>query len=75
MFTFCLGIHKNGVYIDDFRKVSHSYLTGMFWFDMCTSIPVSYIEYFALLKCDDTFRSSSMTRDLDAPTEVRNTEP
>lgn len=62
MFTFCLGAYYGGVYVDVPMRVAYNYATGMLLFDMVTSIPVSYVEWFALQKCGTGTFDASGTR-------------
>ena len=46
--TCCAGIPPSGGYKDSLNIVVPAYLKGAFLFDLCTSIPVSYIEILAV---------------------------
>lgn len=52
-YTFFLGHFKKGIYVDDRGLVAEEYLRGAFWFDVVTSIPVSYLDFYILkTQCD-----------------------
>eukprot|EP00802_Teleaulax_amphioxeia_P003931 Tamp_03934.p1 GENE.Tamp_03934~~Tamp_03934.p1 ORF type:complete len:949 (+),score=122.03 Tamp_03934:154-2847(+) len=53
LLNFCVGVHHSGVYIDDWKQVAKTYAKGMLLFDLITSIPVSFLEYFNAQSCDD----------------------
>ncbi|EKX43259.1 hypothetical protein GUITHDRAFT_140581 [Guillardia theta CCMP2712] len=52
-FTFFCGAMVKGRYCDDASTVASSYLRGSFCFDVITSIPVSWVEFFTLRKCEE----------------------
>ena len=51
LYTFFVGITVNGHYVDDWKQVAWTYASGMLPFDLCTSIPVSYLEFFNAQAC------------------------
>lgn len=67
---FLTGIYKDGDYFDDFSTVAREYLKGYFWFDVLTSIPISYIELIILADCNSqsTDKASIVGND---PTHLR----
>ena len=46
--TFVIGVYKKGEYNDSYGTVAGIYLRGSFLFDVVTSIPVSYIDFYML---------------------------
>ena len=53
IFSFSVGVVHQGKYIDDWRWVAKNYLTGSFLFDVCTSVPISYLELSVANVCAD----------------------
>ena len=49
--TLNTGLLINGEYIDDRWAVTKAYLKGMFFFDVTTSFPVSFVELAAADLC------------------------
>ena len=52
VFCFCVGVVHQGQYYEDWWWVTKRYLTtGSFFFDICTSIPVSFVELSISFAC------------------------
>jgi hypothetical protein len=49
--SFCLGVSHRGKYFDDWKWVAWNYATSSFPFDLCTSIPVSFVELAIQAAC------------------------
>ena len=48
---FRAGHLSDGAYNDDWRSVALTYVKGVFWFDVATSVPISFIEHATLAAC------------------------
>eukprot|EP00960_Hanusia_phi_P060976 764687-Hanusia_phi.AAC.5 len=51
LLNFLVGFMEKGEYKDDFRKTVSHYLRTGFFFDLVTSVPVSYYEYALYKSC------------------------
>jgi len=59
--SFVTGVTLKGVYYDDFSFVASQYLRGPFWFDLITSIPVSWIDMIVIAQsCSGSGASGEM---------------
>ncbi|EKX41196.1 hypothetical protein GUITHDRAFT_112669 [Guillardia theta CCMP2712] len=58
--TFFTGVEIQGVYADSLGAVAWNYVTHAFIFDVFTSIPSSYVEYFAVKECGSSGTSVNM---------------
>ena len=52
LLSFNLGVIYQGQYYDDRRWVAWNYLKGSFFFDVFTSIPVSFVELSVKFSCE-----------------------
>jgi len=44
--NFCVGVHIDGIYVDDWLRVWRCYVRTTFLFDCATSIPVAWLGIF-----------------------------
>ena len=56
---FRAGHLSDGAYNDDWRSVALTYVKGVFWFDVATSVPISFIEHATLAACRKLAHSES----------------
>lgn len=54
VFAFFVGTTVNGQYVDDWKQVAWTYASGMLFFDLFTSIPVSYLEFLNAQACRES---------------------
>jgi hypothetical protein len=54
LYTFLVGITVNGHYVDDWKQIARTYASGMLFFDLFTSIPVSYLEFSNARACRES---------------------
>jgi CRP-like cAMP-binding protein len=72
--TFNTGVIHMGEYIDDRGEVTKLYLKGGFWFDVVTSIPVSFVELAVQAACAEA-KSSGEQVDSGALRMIRSIKP
>ena len=68
IYNFCVGLIVNSEYKDDPAFVATTYLRGSLWFDLMTSIPVSFLELHVALQCAQS--ASGVDTGVD-PTQLR----
>ena len=74
--TFCMGVVHQGKYMDEWRWVAKHYLKTSFLFDLCTSIPISYVELSVANVCAAVESSGAAGAEMAIDsTQVRQKSP
>ena len=63
LINFNMGVITAGEYTDDRMQVTKDYLKGGFMFDICTSIPVSFVELHSEIQCASATQLESSNTD------------
>jgi hypothetical protein len=72
VFMFCVGVMFQGQYIDDYKWVAKSYVrSGGLLFDMCTSIPVSFVELSVAIACEAALAENQEMESVTESVELR----
>ena len=70
LMSFHVGVIFQGHYYDDYKWVARNYLCGSFVFDVCTSIPVSFLEFSVKFACEAAASSGNSESAIDG-TQVK----
>lgn len=63
--SFCMGVIYQAHYYDDPKWVANNYLCGSFLFDLCTSIPVSFVELSVKVACEAAAKDGDANSGID----------